>query len=169
MADLTQLLLACSDPALVQQAQQQLAAMEQANYPTFLGSLIAEMGSENKPQEARQRAGLLLKNTLVAKSEETRREQAQRWVAVDPTVRGSIKQMLLHLLASPHKEIRSTAALAIASIATIDIPRNEWPEPHLHPRAQHRQRQCRPPSSPASRRSATYVRSAESICSSTAT
>ena len=127
MADLTQLLLACSDPALVQQAQQQLAAMEQANYPNYLGSLIAEMGAETKPQEARQRAGLLLKNTLVAKSEETRREQAQRWVTtVEPTVRSRIKQMLLHLLAAPPKEIRSTAALAIASIAAIDIPRSEW-------------------------------------------
>ena len=128
MADLTQLLLACSDPALVQHAQQQLAAMEQANYPQYLGSLIAEMGNDSKPQETRQRAGLLLKNTLVAKSEETRREQAQRWVSVDPAMRGSIKQMLLHLLAAPPKEIRSTAALAIASIATIDIPRSEWPD-----------------------------------------
>ena len=129
MADtLTALLLACSDPALVGQAQQQLAAMEQANYPTYLGSLIAEMGSEGKPHEARQRAGLLLKNTLVAKSEETKREQAQRWVAVDPSMRSSIKQMLLSLLAAPPKEIRSTAALAIASIAAIDIPRNEWPD-----------------------------------------
>ena len=35
---------------------------------------------------------------------------------------------LFQILASPVKEIRSTAALAIASIATIEIPRNEWPD-----------------------------------------
>ena len=128
--DLTQLLLSATsgDTSVISQAQQALVQLEQANYPQYLLSLVTEMGTEGRPQQARQLAGLLLKNTLVAKDEVTRKELSARWVQLEGGVRGRIKAMLFEILASSIKEIRSTAALAVASIASIEIPRAEWPE-----------------------------------------
>jgi importin subunit beta-1 len=67
--DLTALLLACGsgDNSQIAPAERQLKHLEQSNYPQYLLNLVAEMGTETKPQAARHLAGLIIKNSLVAK------------------------------------------------------------------------------------------------------
>ena len=102
--DLTPILLAANsgDTAAISNAQQQLVALEAASYPSYLLSLVTEMGTETKPQPARQLAGLLIKNTLVAKDDNTRKELAARWHKLDTPVKQRIKGMVEHSRTRTH-------------------------------------------------------------------
>lgn len=69
--DITQLLLSASgtDQITRAQAEQQLVAAQEANYPQFLAALAGEVSNAAKPPVARQLAGLVLKNALDAKDD----------------------------------------------------------------------------------------------------
>ena len=69
--DLTPILVAAQSPdaGVRQAAEGQLTALRASNPPAFLYALAAELAAEAKPPEARQIAGLILKNALDAPSE----------------------------------------------------------------------------------------------------
>jgi len=69
--DLTPILVAAQSPdaGVRQAAEGQLTALRVSNPPAFLHALAAELAAEAKPAEARQIAGLILKNALDAPSE----------------------------------------------------------------------------------------------------
>jgi importin subunit beta-1 len=69
--DLTPILVAAQSPdaGVRQAAEGQLTALRASNPPAFLHALAAELAAEAKPAEARQIAGLILKNALDAPSE----------------------------------------------------------------------------------------------------
>jgi importin subunit beta-1 len=69
--DLTPILVAAQSPdaGVRQAAEGQLTSLRASNPPAFLHALAAELAAESKPAEARQIAGLILKNALDAPSE----------------------------------------------------------------------------------------------------
>lgn len=69
--DLTPILVAAQSPdaSVRQAAEGQLTSLRASNPPAFLLSLASELAAEAKPAEARQIAGLILKNALDAPSE----------------------------------------------------------------------------------------------------
>lgn len=69
--DLTPILVAAQSPdaGVRQAAESQLTALRSANPPAFLLGLASELAAEAKPAEARQIAGLILKNALDAPSD----------------------------------------------------------------------------------------------------
>lgn len=78
--------------------------------------------------ESRRLAGIVLKNSLDAKDAARKDQLVQQWVAIDISVKLKIKEMLLSTLGSSAAEARQTSAQVIAKIASIEIPRKEWPE-----------------------------------------
>jgi len=116
------------DESIRRPAELRLQQLEKDNFAVYLVALCQELGDEKKPAQSRQLAGLNLKNCLVAKAEAQRVVLAQRWMTIDKgeETRQKIRAMLLMILASPHKPIRSTAALCIAKIASIEIPNKLW-------------------------------------------
>lgn len=127
--EVTQLLLHAQDPdaQVRSQAEQKIQQFQEQNYPGFLTSLAAELSNAAKPADSRRLAGLVLKNTLDAKDEARKADLQARWGAVDPVIKGQIRDALLGTLAMEPQDVRHTAAMVIAKVAAIDLPRQEWP------------------------------------------
>jgi importin subunit beta-1 len=74
------------------------------------------------------RAGLILKNTLDARDEAKKAALATQWAALAPEVAAQVRAHLLGALGSAAQETRHTAALVVAKVAAVDVPRGAWPE-----------------------------------------
>lgn len=127
--EVTQLLLHAQDPDanVRSQAELKIQQFQEQNYPGFLASLAAELSNAQKPADSRRLAGLVLKNTLDAKDETRKAELQARWGAVDPGLKGQIRDSLLATLQLDPQDVRHTSAMVIAKVAAIDLPRQEWP------------------------------------------
>jgi len=55
---------------------------------------------------------------------------AQQWVAASDGVKQQIRGSLLTTLGSAAPDVRHTAALVIAKLAAVEIPRSVWPAHH---------------------------------------
>lgn len=115
-----------SDPNVRVPAEKMLKQMEASNLPEYLCGLCMELGDNKKNPGSRRLAGIILKNTLVAKEESSRFKLARRWLNLAGDVRTRVKQMLCHILKDPEKNVRSTAALVIGQIARVEIPESMW-------------------------------------------
>ncbi|KAL6744943.1 armadillo-type protein [Haematococcus lacustris] len=69
----------------------------------------------------------MLKNALDAKDDARKRELYARWQATDPALRQHVRDALLATLASEAADVRHTAAMAVAKVAAVNLPRQEWP------------------------------------------
>jgi len=110
-----------------QQAEQTIKEYEQRDFPNYMAALATEISTEGRPVPVRQLAGLLIKNTLVAKDETLQKERIQRWMALDAGMREAVKQPLLAAIRSPEALASRVAAQAAAEIAAVEIPYNQWP------------------------------------------
>ncbi|KZV40169.1 importin subunit beta-1 [Dorcoceras hygrometricum] len=128
--EITQYLLSAQSPdANVRTgAENTLGQFRDQNLPGFLLSLSVELSNDSKPTESRRLAGIVLKNSLDAKEAATKDHLVQQWIAIDNTFKSQIKSSLLNTLGSSVQEASHTAAQVIAKIASIEIPRKEWPE-----------------------------------------
>jgi importin subunit beta-1 len=74
-------------------------------------------------------AGLMLKNAFAARDFARLRESQQRWLEqIDPQVKQQIKAFALQTLNTNDVRAAQSAAQFIASIAAIELPREQWPE-----------------------------------------
>eukprot|EP00954_Amorphochlora_amoebiformis_P023087 1357800-Amorphochlora_amoeboformis.AAC.1 len=107
-------------------AEKKLKEFEERAFPQYLQGLCCTLADEKCPADARQLAGLCLKNTLTAKSEQRQKHLEKRWLMLEDRIRTGIRGMILNILGAQIKGIRSTAAQVVASIASIEIPRGKW-------------------------------------------
>ena len=128
--DITQHLLAAQSPdaSVRLSAEENLKRFQEQNLPIFLLSLSVELSSDTKPPETRRLAGIILKNSLDAKESARKEQLTQQWVSVDQMIKAQIKESLVQTLPSSVSEARHTATQVIAKIASIEIPRREWPD-----------------------------------------
>ncbi|KAF7070886.1 hypothetical protein CFC21_076326, partial [Triticum aestivum] len=128
--DVTQILLSAqsADGSIRKHAEESLKQFQEQNLPGFLLSLSTELATNEKPEESRRLAGLILKNALDAKEQHRKNELFQRWLALDAGVKAQVKALLLQTLSSPVASARSTSSQVIAKIAGIEIPQKQWPE-----------------------------------------
>lgn len=94
-----------------------------------MAGVIKVYTAENFPENIRQLAGLMCKNTLTGKvtgDQDIKDEKNQRWLAQPEPMRSQVKSTMLAMLRCPQKSLRSTAALAISAIAAIEIPEKLW-------------------------------------------
>eukprot|EP00878_Enallax_costatus_P011619 GHUV01012128.1.p1 GENE.GHUV01012128.1~~GHUV01012128.1.p1 ORF type:complete len:603 (+),score=213.52 GHUV01012128.1:279-2087(+) len=128
--EVTQLLLHAQDPDtnVRTQAEARLKEFQDQNYPGFLASLAAELTSTAKPADSRRLSGIVLKNALDAKDDARKAELQARWGAVDSNLKSQIKEALLSTLQTEPQDVRHIAALVVAKVAAIDLPRGEWPQ-----------------------------------------
>ncbi|MBA0697966.1 hypothetical protein Goshw_030210 [Gossypium schwendimanii] len=128
--EITQFLLAAqsADAKVRTDAEASLRQFQEQNMPVFLLSLSVELSNDDKPVESRRLAGIVLKNSLDAKDAIRKEQLVQQWMAIDTSIKSQIKDSLLRTLGSSVPEARHTAAQVIAKIASIEIPRKQWPE-----------------------------------------
>ena len=92
-------------------------------------TLAHELANEQAQPHIRTAAGLALKNAFSSRESVRLREVQGRWVQqVDQQVKTSVKQLALKTLSSDDGRAGQSAAQFIASIAVIELPRNEWPD-----------------------------------------
>lgn len=131
MADqITQWLLDAQnpDPNVRNNSETQLNAFRDQDFPRYVYALSTELATPAKPLDARRLAGLLLKNSLDAKEDARKQDYYNRWLNCDAAVKGQIRKQLLDTLQDPAVDAARTAALVIAKVAAIDLPKNMWPE-----------------------------------------
>ena len=96
---------------------------------TYLTTLAQELANEEAQGGVRQAAGIALKNAFSAREYTRLRDIQQRWLQqVDVGAKASVKELALQTLGSKDTRAGQAAGQFIASIAAIDIPRNQWPE-----------------------------------------
>lgn len=85
------------------------------------------MAAEGSNIQARQLAGLLVKNALQSKEEGNQKYLHERWKTIDAARRDGVKVPLLAAMRSGEIAVSHTAAQACAEIAAIELPYEEWP------------------------------------------
>ncbi|KXS20860.1 importin subunit beta-1 [Gonapodya prolifera JEL478] len=108
------------------------AALEKAstdNYAAFVTALAQELANEAPNlSHIRQAAGLQIKNSLQAKDDQRAEQYVQRWMSLDVGTKTQVRAFALQTLGSDDKLAGNAAAQVVAAVATIDLPKNEWPE-----------------------------------------
>eukprot|EP00761_Pharyngomonas_kirbyi_P012905 gb/GECH01012932.1/.p1 GENE.gb/GECH01012932.1/~~gb/GECH01012932.1/.p1 ORF type:complete len:852 (+),score=208.52 gb/GECH01012932.1/:1-2556(+) len=110
------------------EATQRLEQLKKESLPMFLGKLVVELADESKPQDARQAAGLILKNTMTSKSDEMQEELSRQWINLEDQTKQQIKTTVMETLSSTSKQARHTAAQVLSRIAFIELPEKQWSE-----------------------------------------
>lgn len=109
-------------------ATAQLEQFAQTNFPNYILELSRELANEQQQVHLRAAAGLALKNTMTAREEIRLREYEERWLAIHPDLKQTIKSNVLGCMGSNESRASTAAAQVIAAISSIEIPRNQWPE-----------------------------------------
>ena len=137
-AEITEILMQTQshDVQTRQLAEQKLERAKVANFSGYLLSLANEFAQEDqKPAEIRQLSGLILKNAIDSRSQQTKQKLQKKYAEeVSENDRNQIKTMIFSCLNSREHGIRHTAAQVIAKFAAAEIPLKQWPE--LIPRLQ---------------------------------
>ncbi|KAI5289849.1 karyopherin beta [Ascosphaera aggregata] len=117
------------DANIRSEAEKQLAHAADTNFPAYLTTLAGELANENAAPHIRTAAGLALKNAFSFK-DATKLQQVQaRWaLELDPQLKQGIKELAFKTLGSNDGRAGQSAAQFIASIAAIELARDEWPE-----------------------------------------
>jgi importin subunit beta-1 len=128
--DITQVLVNAqsADAGVRTQAEQQIELAKSSNLPLLMSLMAVELANEAKGMQARQLAGLVLKNCLTAKDSARQQQQSQQWLSFDPGTKNQIKDAVMAALSSSHAGARHTAAQVLAAIGFIDLPNGQWPE-----------------------------------------
>eukprot|EP00732_Lithocolla_globosa_P000588 Lithocolla_globosa_v1_NODE_202_length_5196_cov_7.727290.p1 type:complete len:857 gc:universal NODE_202_length_5196_cov_7.727290:2583-5153(+) len=116
------------DKSLREGATLTLENAARQNFSGYMEMLVLEFAKEPNPIQVRISAGLAMKNALTANDAAVRKEFQDRWCSLDVATKNNIKTTTLGVLGSPETKVGLTAALIVAAIAHIDLPRNEWPE-----------------------------------------
>lgn len=91
--------------------------------------MAQELANEAAQPHIRSAAGIALKNSFSAREYTRLRSLQQQWRELVPVdTKRSVKALALKTLASKDSRAGQSAAQFVASVAAIEIPRNEWPE-----------------------------------------
>ncbi|KAK9417410.1 putative Importin N-terminal domain-containing protein [Seiridium unicorne] len=117
------------DGATRSAAEQQLTQAAETNFPLYLATLVQALADENAEGQIRVAAGLALKNAFSAREFARQQELQAKWLQqTDQETKTRVKSLALTTLSSSNAQAGQAAAQVIASIATIELPRNEWPD-----------------------------------------
>ncbi|KAF2466360.1 importin subunit beta-1 [Lindgomyces ingoldianus] len=116
------------DSNIRQSAETRLTQAAEANFSEYLTILSQELANESAQPHIRTAAGLALKNAFSAREYARLRQVQERWLSLNPEIKQSVKGLALRTLSTPDSRAGQSAAQFIASIAAIEIPRQQWPE-----------------------------------------
>ncbi|EQC35799.1 hypothetical protein SDRG_06558 [Saprolegnia diclina VS20] len=128
--DIPNALLASASPDanLRKQAEEVLNQALASNAGSLMLTLAQALAAADFPSGGRQQAGLYLKNLLDAKDEALQELKIQNWYALNVDLRNQIKAAALGTLTDADVGAAHTAAVVVAKIGSIDLPRKNWPE-----------------------------------------
>ncbi|EFX03096.1 importin beta-1 subunit [Grosmannia clavigera kw1407] len=117
------------DNTLRQHAEQQLEQAAVTNFSLYLATLVQELAKEDAQGHIRAAAGLALKNAFTGRDPARQADLQAKWLhQTDQETKTNIKQLALQTLSSTNAQAGQASAQVVASIASIELPRNLWPE-----------------------------------------
>ncbi|OIW30918.1 ARM repeat-containing protein [Coniochaeta ligniaria NRRL 30616] len=117
------------DANLRNAAEQQLSHAAETNFSLYLATLVQELANENAEGHIRAAAGIALKNAFTAREYAHQALLQQKWLQqTDQDTKTRVKELALQTLASSNAQAGQAAAQVVASIASIELPRNQWQE-----------------------------------------
>ncbi|KAI1814582.1 armadillo-type protein [Poronia punctata] len=118
-----------TDAATRNSAEQQLSQAAETNFPLYLATLVQALADENAEPQIRVAAGLALKNAFSAREAARQQESQAKWLQqTDQETKNQVKALTLQTLSSSNSQAGNAAAQVIASIAGIELPREQWSE-----------------------------------------
>ncbi|KAI3327271.1 armadillo-type protein [Xylariaceae sp. AK1471] len=118
-----------TDAATRNGAEQQLSQAADNNFPLYLATLVQALADDNASPQIRVAAGLALKNSFSAREFARAQELQAKWLQqTDQETKNRVKALALQTLSSSNSQAGQAAAQVIASIAAIELPRDQWPE-----------------------------------------
>ena len=104
------------------QAEDQINHLIDQNFVQFLLELSLKISFEKEKKEVRQISATIIKN-MIAKEKYT-----EQWFQLPQETKKMIKNNILSTLASEDIDIRKAAALSLAGICKVEIPKGIWIE-----------------------------------------
>jgi len=118
-----------ADATLRNAAEQQLTHAAETNFSQYLLTLVQELANENAQGHIRAAAGIALKNAFSAREFARQKELQAKWLQqTDQETKAQVKALALQTLSSNNAQAGQATAQVIASIAGIELPRNQWPD-----------------------------------------
>lgn len=117
-----------ADAAIRGAAEQQLTTAAETNFSGYLVTLVQELANEEAQGPVRAAAGIALKNAFTAREYARLHDLQEKWIQQDPDTKKRVKDLTLQSLASNNAQAGQAAAQVVASIAAIELPREQWPE-----------------------------------------
>lgn len=90
--------------------------------------MVQELANEGAQGPVRQAAGIALKNAFTAREYARLRAFQEKWVQLDAETKKNVKDHTLQALGSSNTQAGQASAQVVASIAGIELPREQWPE-----------------------------------------
>ncbi|RYP82540.1 hypothetical protein DL769_001646 [Monosporascus sp. CRB-8-3] len=108
-------------------AEQQLTQAAETNFPLYLATLVQALADESTEANIRVAAGLALKNAFTTREFSRQQEIQAKWLQqTDQDTKDRVKSLALQTLSSNNAQAGQAAAQVIASIAAIELPRDQW-------------------------------------------
>ncbi|KAI1161451.1 armadillo-type protein [Nemania serpens] len=118
-----------TDAATRNGAEQQLSQAADNNFPLYLATLVQSLADDSAEPQIRVAAGLALKNSFTAREFARAQELQAKWLQqTDLETKSRVKALALQTLSSSNTQAGNAAAQVIASIASLELPRDQWPE-----------------------------------------
>ncbi|KAF4635900.1 hypothetical protein G7Y89_g2191 [Cudoniella acicularis] len=117
-----------ADATIRNAAEQQLTSAAETNFSGYLVTLVQELANEEAQGPVRAAAGIALKNAFTAREYARLHDLQEKWLAQADDTKKRVKELTLQALGSVNAQAGQAAAQVIASIAAIELPRNQWLE-----------------------------------------
>ena len=128
MSSLSQILhlVQSSNESLRSQAWESMQVRLHSNPQLFLLELSSELICDHSAAHIRQLAGIQMKNVLENVTNDP--SLSNIWSSIDIASKQIIRERTIACLASEEAAVRLAASQAVSSIASLDIPKQDWPE-----------------------------------------
>ena len=103
-----------------QQSESQITQFLDQNFGLFLVELSKKIATEEEDNQVRQISSTIIKNMI------NNAKYKEEWFKLDENIKKVIKDNILSTLASKDIDIRKAAALSLAGICKIEIPKGQW-------------------------------------------
>ncbi|KAK8070884.1 ARM repeat-containing protein [Apiospora hydei] len=117
------------DAATRNAAEQQLTQAAENNFSLYLATLVQVLADDNAEAQIRVAAGLALKNAFSAREFARQQELQAKWLQqTEQETKTQVKTLAFQTLSSSNAQAGQAAAQVIAAIASIELPRDQWPD-----------------------------------------
>ena len=108
------------DANIRKQAEDQVKLFFSQNFGQFLIELSKKISTEQENMQVRQVSATLIKNAI------NEAKYTEEWFKLSEDIKKIIKDNILSTLASNNVNVRKAAALALAGICKVEIPKGQW-------------------------------------------